>query len=78
MATDPKKAEQKQSITIDGKSYDLDDLSKEVKQKLTSLRAADLEISRLEAQLAMFQTARNVYARAVQRDLGGDAEESKG
>ena len=53
------------TITIDGKDYDADSLSDEAKAQLTSLQVTDQEIQRLNIQLAIAQTARNAYARAL-------------
>ena len=52
-------------ITIDGKDYDTDSLSDAAKAQLTSLQVTDQEIQRLNIQLAIAQTARNAYARAL-------------
>lgn len=64
------------TITIDNKSYDLDQLSKEAKAQLSSLQFVDAELARLQAQTATLQTARMAYARALQAALpvigGGD------
>ena len=53
------------TITIDGKDYDADSLSDSAKAQLTSLQVTDQEIQRLNIQLAITQTARNAYARAL-------------
>ena len=52
-------------ITIDNKDYDTDSLSDAAKAQLTSLQVTDQEIQRLNIQLAIAQTARNAYARAL-------------
>lgn len=57
------------TITIDEKSYKLDDLSDDCKMQLGALRYVDGEIQRLQAQLAAMQTARNTYAQAVKESL---------
>lgn len=57
------------TITIDNKSYDLDQLSKEAKAQLSSLQFVDAELARLQAQTATLQTARMAYARALQAAL---------
>ena len=57
------------TITIDNKSYDLDSLSNEAKAQLEMLLATDAEIKRLQQNLAMSQTARNAYAKALQAAL---------
>lgn len=62
-----------QTITIDGKEYALDSLSEAAKAQMTNLRVVDQEISRLQQQLAIAQTARNAYANALKNDLPKDA-----
>ena len=62
-----------QSITINGKEYVLDSLSEAAKAQLTNLRVVDQEISRLQQQQAIAQTARNAYAKALQAELPKDA-----
>jgi hypothetical protein len=57
------------NITIDGKEYDVDKLSDEVKGQLGALQFSDAEIQRLQAQLAMMQTARGAYANALKTAL---------
>ena len=54
------------TLTIDGKQYDTDALSDAAKAQLTSLQVTDQEIQRLNIQLAIAQTARNAYAKALQ------------
>ena len=61
------------NVTIDGKEYDLDQLSEAAKSQLTNVRVTDQEIARLQQQLAIAQTARQTYARALQGELPGDA-----
>lgn len=51
-------------VNINGKEYNLSDLSDEAKNQLKSLRATDLEIQRLNNQLGIAQTAKNAYAQA--------------
>ena len=55
-------------ITIDGREYDLDTLSEQAKQQLMSLQFVDAELQRLNAQAAVFQTARAAYINAL-KDL---------
>lgn len=52
-------------ITIDGKEYELETLSAEAKAQLISLQVTDQEIQRLNIQMAIAQTARNAYAKAL-------------
>ena len=53
------------TITINNQPYDTDTLPDAAKQQLQMLAIADAEIKRLQAQLAIAQTARNAYARAL-------------
>lgn len=57
--------EQQEIVRINDKEYPLTDLSDDAKAQLNSLRITDLEIKRLKAQLAIHETARNAYARAL-------------
>jgi hypothetical protein len=57
------------TITIDNKSYELDNLSDEAKAQLVSLQFCDQELARLQAQAAALQTARIAYSRAQQAAL---------
>ena len=59
------------TITIDGQEYDLDSLSEDIKSQVQMLQLTDEEISRLNVQLAIAQTARSAYARSLQQALGG-------
>lgn len=62
-------ADQNNKITIDGKEYDPNDLSDNAKAQLQSLSFTDQEINRLQAQLAIYQTARRAYANALKQEL---------
>jgi hypothetical protein len=57
------------SIKIDNKDYDTDTLSTEAKQQLQMLSITEQEIKRLQAQLAIAQTARISYANALKGAL---------
>jgi hypothetical protein len=57
------------NITIDGNEYDLDQLSEAAKSQLTNIQVTDQEIARLQQRLAIAQTARQAYARALQGEL---------
>lgn len=56
-------------ITIDGKEYDPEKLPADAKAQLGALAATDQEINRLKMQMAIAQTARNAYAKALQELL---------
>ena len=53
-------------ITIDNKPYDLNTFSTEAKQHLEMLVATDNKIRELQRDLAISQTARNAYAKALE------------
>ena len=57
------------SITIDGKDYNMDDLSESTRAQLLSLQLTDQRISQLQADLAIAQTARIAYANALKVEL---------
>ena len=56
-------------FTIDGTEYDLDTLSDAARSQLTNIQVTDQEIARLQQRLAIAQTARQAYARALQGEL---------
>ena len=53
-------------IKIDNKEYEFDNLPDEAKAQLQSLQFVDGELSRLQAQSAVLQTARMAYSKALQ------------
>ena len=53
------------TIKINNQDYDTDTLPDAAKQQLQMLAVTDAEIKRLQTQLAIAQTARNAYARAL-------------
>jgi len=53
------------TVTIDGKEYDADSLSKEAKEQVGSLKFVQGEIQRLQAQMAVCQTAASAYSNAL-------------
>ena len=57
------------TITIDGKEYAPDELSDNAKEQLASMKIADERIAQLQSELAIAQTARNAYARALADEL---------
>lgn len=62
-------SDEKRTVTIDGKDYELDSLSDTAKSQLMNIRAADQKINALQQDLAMFQTARNTYAKVLSENL---------
>jgi hypothetical protein len=61
------KSEQK--IQINNVEYNVDDLSENAQGQLRGVQIAENEMKRLNAQLALAQTARNAYMQALQADL---------
>jgi hypothetical protein len=57
------------NIRIDGKGYDPARLSEPARVQRNNLQIADQEIARLKQQLAIAETARQAYARALQAEL---------
>ena len=57
------------TIKIDSIDYDTDKLSEEAKAQLASIQFCDLELARLQAQAAAYQTARMAYSKALQSAL---------
>lgn len=56
-------------IKIDDREYDTDTFTDEAKAQLQSLQFVDGELMRLNAQAAVFQTARVAYANALKTAL---------
>ena len=57
------------SITIDGQEYDSETLSDEAKSQLISIQVVDKKIADLNTEVAIMQTARNAYAKALNKLL---------
>ena len=56
-------------ITIDGKDYDADTLPEAAKAQLRCLQFVEAELTRLEAQTAVYKTARVGYMNALKKAL---------
>lgn len=59
------------TIKIDDKEYDLEKLSDAAKAQLSSLQLVEGEMRRLQIQLSIAQTARNVHAQLLKVALEG-------
>ena len=57
------------TLTIEGKTYDMDLLSDGAKAQVASLQFVDAELARLNAKIAVYQTARNGYINALKPHL---------
>ena len=53
------------TVMIDDQEYTLESLGQQGREQLQNLRVTDQELQRLRDQLAITQTARNTYARAL-------------
>ncbi len=62
------------TITIDKVEYDLDTLPEKAKQNLQMLKITEQEIVRLQAQLAIHQTARAAFAKALKDALPAQSD----
>ena len=60
------------SVRIDEKDYDLDRLSEEAKAQLGMLQFVDAELQRLNAKIAVLQTARMGYSNAWNEALAAN------
>jgi hypothetical protein len=60
-------------VTIDGKDYFISDLSDQAKAELGSMNVVDQKIANLNQEIAIMNTARNAYARALGAALPKDA-----
>lgn len=59
----------KNTVSIDGKPYNLTKFSDEAKNLLATLKMVDGKIVSLQDELALHQTARITYANALKNDL---------
>lgn len=61
-------------INIDGIEYNTEDLSDNGKAQLASLQFLESQMSKLKLELAVYQTARNSYASALQNEIESSTE----
>ena len=57
------------TVTIDEVEYELDSLSDDAKAQFTSLQFVDQKLAQLQAEVAVYQTARIGYANALNAAL---------
>lgn len=57
------------TITIDGTSYRLDDLSSVAKDHLSALQFVDARVQQLQNEWAVADTARMAYQAALKREM---------
>ena len=63
------KKNKKDTISIDGKDYTLDDLSDNAKVQLGNIQFVDSQIQQLNNELAVSDTARIGYTNALKNEL---------
>ncbi len=56
-------------MTINGKKYDADKLPDEAKKQLISIQFVERKLQELNLEQAALQTARNIYAKALNEVL---------
>ncbi len=61
-------------IKIDGQDYDTEKMNEEARKQLGSLQFADRKIAELQAEIAVMQTARAAYCRALVEQLKNSKE----
>tara|TARA_B100000965_G_scaffold363417_1_gene346178 strand:+ start:168 stop:353 length:186 start_codon:yes stop_codon:yes gene_type:complete len=57
------------NVNINGKEFDYDSLSDKAKANLVSLKFAQDELSRLQAQTAIYKTAEAAYSRVLNEEI---------
>ena len=63
------KKEDKQTVSIDGNEYVLDNLSENAKAQLLNIQFVDAQIQQLNNEWAVADTARIGYTRALKSEL---------
>lgn len=61
-------------ITIDGIEYNSEDLSDNGKAQLASLQFLEVQMKKINAELAVYQTARSTYASVLKHELDTPSE----
>jgi hypothetical protein len=56
-------------ITVDGVDYNTEDLSDNGKAQLASLQFLEVQMSKLNSEIAVYQTARNSYVAELKVEL---------
>ncbi|WP_185739730.1 DUF6447 family protein [Sphingorhabdus wooponensis] len=64
-------------VKIDDNEYELDSLSDKAKAIAAHLQAVNFEIDRLQAQTAIYHTARAAYVRSLKEDIEAISTEPK-
>ena len=61
-------------ITVDGIEYNTEDLSDNGKAQLASLQFLEVQMNKLQNEIAVFQTAKAAYISALKAELEKSAE----
>lgn len=61
-------------ITVDGIEYNTEDLSDNGKAQLASLQFLEVQMTKLQNEIAVFQTAKSAYVAALKVELEKTAE----
>ena len=56
-------------ITVDGIEYNTEDLSDNGKAQLASLQFLEVQMNKIKAEIAVYQTARTSYVTALKEEL---------
>ncbi len=64
-------------ITLDGKDYETDEMSDNAKAQLASLQFNEVHMQRLRNELAIADTAKIAYTRALKIELEEKSEKKK-
>ena len=56
-------------ITVDNIEYNTEDLSDNGKAQLASLQFLEVQMTKLNSEIAVYQTARNAYVAALKGEL---------
>jgi hypothetical protein len=56
-------------ISIDGIDYNTEDMSDNGKAQLASLQFLEVQMARIKSEIAVYQTARSSYAKALKEEL---------
>jgi hypothetical protein len=60
-------------ITVDGIDYNTEDLTDNGKAQLASLQFLEVQMNKLQNEIAVFQTAKQAYIGALKAELEKDA-----
>ena len=56
-------------ITVDGIEYNTEDLTDNGKAQLASLQFLEVQLKKIQGEIAVYQTARNSYIAALKAEL---------